>query len=174
MFISAATAADESSSAETSNELVVSNNDLITIFSISIAVVIGIFLYIARHSIRKKKGEYEKGNYESKINRDYEKYHSGWTSDDTDFGKINKNIDDEEYRKFLHQSSLPDYYGILGVPKDATQEEIKNQFRRLVKEWHPDKNKVVTEEKMANINKAYEVLSDKSRRTKYDKYLNIS
>src|SRR3970040_293121 len=59
----------------------------------------------------------------------------------------------------------------LEIPKNATQNEIKNQCRRLVKEWHPDKNPdPKTKEKMAEINKAYEVLSDKERRNNYDKY----
>ena len=140
-----------------------------------IAAVTGIFLYLARHTILLKKGEYEKGDFESKKNKDYEKYHADWTSDDTDFNKDKKHTDDEEYEKFLHKSSFPNYYNILGVTKNATQDEIKTQFRRLAKEWHPDKNKqVLTEEKMTEINKAYEVLSDKERREKYDKYLNIT
>ncbi|KKL98310.1 hypothetical protein LCGC14_1825670, partial [marine sediment metagenome] len=54
-------------------------------------------------------------------------------------------------------STLPDFYKILGVSHDASQDEIKNRFRRLVKEWHPDKHKgQSTEKRMADINKAYE------------------
>ena len=49
--------------------------------------------------------------------------------------------DDEEFKKSLQNSSLPNYYEILGVPKDATPEDIKVRFRSLAKEWHPDKNK---------------------------------
>ena len=175
-LVSKAISADEISEVETNNELLVSNNDLIMTFSIAIVVVIGIFLYLARYSISRKKGEYEKKAFESKKNKDYEKYHSDWTSDETDFDKESKHTkDDEEYEKFLHESSFPNYYRTLGVTKNATHDEIKTQFRRLAKEWHPDKNKqALTEEKMSEINKAYEVLSDKERRKKYDKYFNVT
>ena len=78
-------------------------------------------------------------------------------------------------KKSLHSSSLPNYYEILGVTKDATQENIKVRFRSLAKEWHPDKNKEkMADKKMIEINKAYEVLSDDKRRKSYDKFLNVS
>ncbi|ORX68401.1 TPR-like protein [Linderina pennispora] len=66
-----------------------------------------------------------------------------------------------------------DYYKILDVPRDASQRDIKKAFRKLAHQWHPDryrgdlpKDKV--EEKMAEINMAYEVLSDEETRTRYD------
>jgi len=156
------------------NELIVSNEDLIVIFSSFIVAVIAIFLYLARNQILRKKFSYDVGDYESKKNRDYEKYHSDWTSDEF-VGKKSINKDDEEFRKSMQNSNFPNYYKILEVSNDATQGEIKNQFRRLVKEWHPDKNPdPTTKEKMAEINKAYEVLSDKERRKNYDKYFDIS
>jgi DnaJ-domain-containing protein 1 len=152
------------------NELVISDNDLIIIFSSFIASVIAIFLYLARHQILRKKLEYDMKDYESKKNKDYEKYHSDWTEDEF-VGKKSFNKYDEEFRKLKQTSSFPDYYKILGIPKDSTQNEVKNQFRRLAKEWHPDKNPdPKTKEKMAEINKAYEVLSDKELRSNYDKY----
>ena len=155
------------------NELIVSNEDLIVIFSSFIVAVIAIFLYLARNQILRKKFSYDVGDYESKKNRDYEKYHSDWTSDEF-VGKKSVNKDDEEFRKSMQNSNFPNYYKILEVSNDATQGEIKNQFRRLVKEWHPDKNPdPTTKEKMAEINKAYEVLSDKERRKNYDKYFDI-
>jgi len=49
-----------------SNELILDDNELIILFSIAIVIVIGIFLYLARFSILRKKGEYEKGDFESK------------------------------------------------------------------------------------------------------------
>ena len=157
-----------------SNELVVSDTDLIIIFSGFIIAVIGIFLYLARHQILRIKSPYDKGDFESKKNKDFEKYHSDWTSDDY-IGKKKRNIDDEEYRKSLQNSNFPDYYDILKISKDATQDEIKNQFRTLVKKWHPDRNPdPSTKEKMAEINKAYEVLSDIERRKNYDKYFDVS
>ncbi len=156
------------------NELVVSDTDLIIIFSGFIIAIIAIFLYLARHQILRKKSAYDKADFESKKNKDYEKYHSDWSSDDY-IGKKRKDRDDEEYRKSLQNSDFPDYYKILKIPKNATQKEIKNQFRKLVKEWHPDRNPdPSTEEKMAEINKAYEILSDIERRKNYDKYFNVS
>ena len=164
----------EGDASNNSNELLVSEQDLIILFSSFVAAVIAIFLYLSRHQILRKKLPYDAGDYESKKNKDYEKYHSEWTSD-AFVGEKSINKDDEEFRKSLQNSNLPDYYKILGITKDATQEEIKNQFRRLVKEWHPDRNPdPETKEKMSEINKAYEVLADQNRRKNYDKFYHFS
>src|ERR1041385_5437687 len=63
-----------------------------------------------------------------------------------------------------------DYYETLGVPRNASETEIKNAFRKLAREHHPDvaKNKKQAEEKFKEINEAYEVLGDPSKRKKYD------
>ncbi|XP_075152880.1 dnaJ protein homolog 1 isoform X2 [Haematobia irritans] len=64
-----------------------------------------------------------------------------------------------------------DYYKILGLPKTATEEEIKKAYRKLALRYHPDKNKAANaEEKFKEVAEAYEVLSDKSKREVYDKY----
>jgi len=61
------------------------------------------------------------------------------------------------------------FYQILGIPESAPAEDIKKAYRALAKEWHPDKNssKEATK-KMAEINKAYEVLKDEARKDEYD------
>jgi len=64
---------------------------------------------------------------------------------------------------------MKDYYKILGVPNTATQEEIKNAYRSLVKKYHPDINPDVNAvSMMQDINEAYEVLSNLASRQKYD------
>ncbi|MBW4559055.1 MAG: J domain-containing protein [Trichormus sp. ATA11-4-KO1] len=65
-----------------------------------------------------------------------------------------------------------DYYEILGVPKDASGEEIKKVYRRLARQYHPDLNpgNKSAEEKFKDIGEAYEVLSDTARRSQYDQF----
>lgn len=63
-----------------------------------------------------------------------------------------------------------DYYEILGVPRNASDADIKKAFRKLAREYHPDvaKDKKKAEEKFKEINEAYDVLSDSGKRKKYD------
>lgn len=70
-----------------------------------------------------------------------------------------------------------DYYSILGVDKNASEDEIKKAFRKLSLKWHPDKHandseadKKAAEEKFKDIAEAYGVLSDKEKREKYDRF----
>ena len=65
---------------------------------------------------------------------------------------------------------MKNYYEILGVPENATQEEIRKRYRQLVRKYHPDINKDNPEaaQKMAEINEAYQVLSDPKKRAQYD------
>jgi molecular chaperone DnaJ len=63
-----------------------------------------------------------------------------------------------------------DYYKVLGVPKDATEAEIKKAYRKLAREFHPDANKgdAKAEERFKEISEANDVLSDAKRRKEYD------
>jgi molecular chaperone DnaJ len=65
-----------------------------------------------------------------------------------------------------------DYYEILGVPRNASQEEIKRAFRHLARKYHPDVNpgNKEVEEKFKEINEAFEVLSDPEKRSAYDQF----
>ena len=147
-------------------------SDQITIFAIAAIIIIGALIFLARGSFIRKKTEYDIGEWESKKNRDYEKYHSEWMNDEVSFERTSKDkLSDEEFRKSLLNENIPDYYAILQVSKDASQDEIKKQFRLLAKKWHPDKKQSNdAEEKMAQINMAYEVLSDYKRRKMYDQH----
>ena len=149
-----------------------SESDQITIFAIAAIIILGVLVFLARGSFTRKKTEYDAGEWESKKNRDYEKYHSEWMSDEVNFERTGKDkLSDEEFRESLLNENLPDYYAILQISKNASQNEIKKQFRLLAKKWHPDKKQSNdAEEKMAEINIAYEVLSDHKRRKMYDQH----
>jgi molecular chaperone DnaJ len=66
---------------------------------------------------------------------------------------------------------MSEYYNVLGVPKDATQDEIKKAFRKLARETHPDANPgdAAAEVRFREIAEAYEVLSDPQKRARYDR-----
>lgn len=67
-----------------------------------------------------------------------------------------------------------DYYDILGVPRDASLNEIKKAYRKQALEWHPDRHqgadKEVAEKRFKEINEAYQVLSDPEKRAAYDRF----
>ena len=77
------------------------------------------------------------------------------------------------YHKIVEGTKLnmkyKDYYEILGVSRDADASAIKSAYRKLARKYHPDVNKTKeAEEKFKDINEAYEVLSDKAKRQRYD------
>ena len=68
-------------------------------------------------------------------------------------------------------SNKKDYYEVLGVPKDATEDQIRHAYKKLAVKWHPDKNpdnKKQAEEKFKEISEAYSVLSDPKKKREYD------
>lgn len=144
------------------------DEDLIVAFVLAAVTITGLFLFLFRESIFSKK---KQNRYVSDADRDYEKYHSKWGGESEYLGDRKITEDEEEYREASRDSKLPNYYKILGVNRDATADEIKDRFRKLAKEWHPDKTSDQTNEMMSEINKAYEVLSDADKRGIYDKYL---
>lgn len=68
-------------------------------------------------------------------------------------------------------ASKRDYYEVLGISKNASESEIKKAFRKKAMEFHPDRNKSAdAEEKFKEVNEAYEVLSDPSKKATYDQF----
>ena len=67
---------------------------------------------------------------------------------------------------------MPSYYDVLGVSRTALEKDVRQAYRKLAREHHPDVNRgdKASEEKFKQINEAYSVLSDPEKRQKYDKY----
>ena len=150
----------------------VSPEDLYLTFAIAIIIIAGVFIYLARHIILRKKTSYDYAKLDSKKDRDYEKYHSEWSEEEI-FGSHKRSTEAKEFREMYNDNSLPNYYLVLELTNDSSELEIKSQYRKLAKRYHPDRNKDSSEEKMAQINKAYEILSDKKLKAEYDKFCKL-
>ena len=72
----------------------------------------------------------------------------------------------------MSEQSMADYYGELGIGRDADEKDVRSAFRRLARQYHPDLNPgdEKAEERFKRVNEAYEVLSDDEKRKAYDKY----
>ncbi|MDP6070954.1 MAG: molecular chaperone DnaJ [SAR202 cluster bacterium] len=68
-------------------------------------------------------------------------------------------------------TSKRDYYEVLGIPKNASEEDVKKAFRKLALEYHPDRNKEEgAEDRFKEVNEAYQVLSNQKKRADYDRF----
>ncbi|MEP6767019.1 MAG: DnaJ domain-containing protein, partial [Gemmatimonadaceae bacterium] len=67
---------------------------------------------------------------------------------------------------------MADFYAVLSVPRDASDDDIKQSYRKLAMQWHPDRNggSKDAEEKFKTLTEAYDVLRDPQKRAAYDRY----
>jgi len=77
------------------------------------------------------------------------------------------------------QAKKKDYYEILGIKKDATEDQIKKAYKKAMLKWHPDRNgenddtKKHAEKMCKDVNEAKNVLTDKDKRRKYDSGMSL-
>ncbi len=134
-------------------------------FAVATAAV---FVYLARDSIMRRGDRYADGrDLGSAMDRDYEKYHSDWADGYEEVGSRSGRM---RNGGGAGDDAAGNPYEVMGINSDATQEEIKKRYRILARENHPDKSgHEGARDRMAEINRAYEVLSDPDQRSEYDK-----
>ena len=100
----------------------------------------------------------------------YSSQSSSTKSDDFSYDKENTIDDDKKCKELLKKK---DYYDLLNIQKNATQEEIKKGYKKQAIKFHPDKNRSkLAEECFKKISEAYQILSIKEKKEFYDKYGN--
>jgi molecular chaperone DnaJ len=132
---------------ESDRVLQVSDEEKIILFTGFSIAVIAIFLFLARDIILRKKTPYDKKEHESKKDRTYEKYHSDWGDDYEEIGKRGNSEKEREFREDVKNNNLPNYYKILELEINATQEQIKKNFRNLQKKHTQIKQKEILKKK---------------------------
>ena len=166
-----AEAGAQAADGQTGMELAPSETDLFILFAAFAAAVLGLCIFLARDIILRKRSAYDSKEFESKKDRTYEKYHSGWSDDYEELGS-RQSTSRKKFTEDAQNSKLPDYYKTLGLERSATRDEIKQQYRMLAKRSHPDKTRdKKSKDMMAEINRAYEVLSDSQLKAEYDRCL---
>ena len=83
-----------------------------------------------------KKTSYDKENLESKNEKTFEKYHSGWGDDYEEIGQRRNSKEDKEFREAYNNDELPNYYEMLGVDIDASLKKSKINSESLAKKTH--------------------------------------
>lgn len=117
--------------------------------------------FLRRGEIRMELGEYEEAK------QDFNQAHQL----DPNIGARQRI---KEAEKEAKKAARKDYYKILGVEKNANDDEIKKAYKKLALKWHPDKNnqdeesRLAAEQKFKDINEAYSVLSDPQKRQRWD------
>jgi hypothetical protein len=110
-------------------ELEVSDEERIILFSGFAIVVIGLFLFLARDIILRRKTSYDKEELESKKDKTFEKYHSDWGDDYEELGHRSNTKEDKEFRDALNNDELPNYYEIIGVVQTKQKKIQKKRWQ---------------------------------------------
>jgi len=130
-----------------------------------------------KNKIMSRSGSEPGHNFDIKIEREErpkqnqqcENNNNNDSNTDNDSTKNNNNNNNNNNEDDIDSD---DYYAVLGLKKQATQEEIKKAYKKSALKWHPDKNpeiKTEAERKFQKISEAYEVLSDEKKRSIYDR-----
>lgn len=132
---------------------------------------------MTRRHQRRLEQEYRKQfeQYQKHLEREFwqkwNEYKSGEYDFEDVFGGTRESYDEQDFESEAFSSV--NYYDVLQVSKSASFTEIKNQFRKLILKYHPDRNNSSEASKISiALYEAYKVLSDPEKRAQYDNYIN--